>query len=131
MRHRPGGAGRTTPLTDAREWLTVFLLLAYSPDLNPVESVWPHAKRSLSNLTVVALDRLEVLVRNWLKRLQYRPETLDGFIAGTGLTLGKPKSVSVAGGAAPPSRSRWRPGRWTWSTATSPPPGPTGSGWRT
>ncbi|MEU1050234.1 transposase [Streptomyces sp. NPDC005897] len=46
-----------------REWLTVFLLPAYSPDLNPVEWVWAHVKRSLANLAVVALDRLEALVR--------------------------------------------------------------------
>lgn len=77
-------------LIDAREWLTVFLLPAYSPDLNPVEGVWAHVKRSPAHLAVVALDRLEALVRNRLKRLQYRPETLDGFIAGTGLALGNP-----------------------------------------
>ncbi len=41
-----------------REWLTVFLLPAYSPDLNPVEWVWAHVKRNLANLAVVALDRL-------------------------------------------------------------------------
>ncbi|QKV97036.1 hypothetical protein HUT19_39535 [Streptomyces sp. NA02950] len=44
---------------------------------------------------MVALDRLEALVRNRLKRLQYRPDTpdtLDGFIAGTGLTLDDPAS---------------------------------------
>ncbi|MCX5114694.1 transposase [Streptomyces sp. NBC_00378] len=75
-----------------RAWLTVFLLPAYSPDLNPVEWVWAHVKRSLANLAVVALDRLEALVRNRLKRLQYRPDTLDGFIAGTGLTLDTPTS---------------------------------------
>jgi hypothetical protein len=74
-----------------REWLTVFLLPAYSPDLNPVEWVWAHVKRSLAN-ALVALDRLEALVRNRLKRLQYRPDTLDGFIAGTGLTLNEPTS---------------------------------------
>ncbi|MYR59321.1 hypothetical protein GTY54_24800, partial [Streptomyces sp. SID625] len=50
-----------------------------SPDLSPVEWVWAHIKRSLANLVVVALDRLEALVRNRLKRLQYRPDTLDGF----------------------------------------------------
>ncbi|WP_435846320.1 transposase [Streptomyces flaveolus] len=75
-----------------REWLPVFLLPAYSPDLNPVEWVWAHVKRSLANLAVVALDRLEALVRNRLKRLQYRPGTLDGFIAGTGLILDEPTS---------------------------------------
>ncbi|MFD9797156.1 transposase [Streptomyces sp. NPDC059070] len=79
-------------LTDEREWLTVFLLPAYSPQLNPVEWVWAHVKRSLANLAVMALDRLETLVRNRLKRLQYRPEVLDGFIAGTGLALDIPTS---------------------------------------
>ncbi|MER6162721.1 IS630 family transposase, partial [Streptomyces sp. NPDC001868] len=38
------------------------------------------------------LDRLEALVRNRLKRLQYRSGILDGFIAGTGLTLDEPAS---------------------------------------
>lgn len=38
--------------------------LRYSPGLNPVEWVWAHVKRSLANLAVVALDRLEALVRN-------------------------------------------------------------------
>ncbi len=78
---------RMRDLVDERAWLTVFLLPAYSPDLNPVEWVWAHVKRSFANLAVIALDRLEALVRNRLKRLQYRPHTLDGFIAGTGLTL--------------------------------------------
>ncbi|KIZ16615.1 endonuclease DDE [Streptomyces natalensis ATCC 27448] len=73
-----------------RPWLTVFLLPACSPDLNPVEWVWAHVKRSLANLAVMALDRLETLVRNRLKGLQYRPDTLDGFIAGTGLALDSP-----------------------------------------
>jgi transposase len=74
-------------LIDAREWLTVHILPAYSPDLNPVEWLWAHVKRSLANLASVALDRLEALVRNRLKRLQYRSKILDGFTAGTGLAL--------------------------------------------
>lgn len=60
--------------------------------LNPVEGVWAHVKRSLANLAAAALDRLEALVRNRLKRLQYRPGTLDGFIAGTAMTLDEPAS---------------------------------------
>ncbi|MFH8841919.1 transposase [Streptomyces sp. NPDC017868] len=83
---------RMRRLIDDREWLTVFLLPAYSPDLNPVEWVWAHVRRSPANLAVVALDRLEALVRNRLKRLQYRPDTLDGFIADTGLALDDPAS---------------------------------------
>ncbi|WP_370424158.1 transposase (plasmid) [Streptomyces sp. QH1-20] len=77
-------------LIKQREWLTVFFLPTYSPSLNPVEWVWAHVTRSLVNLAVVALDRLETLVRNRLKRLQYRPGTLNGFIAGTGLALDIP-----------------------------------------
>ncbi|MFG3207393.1 transposase [Streptomyces sp. NPDC048192] len=33
-----------------RARLTVVLLPAYAPDLNPVEDVWSHVKRSLANL---------------------------------------------------------------------------------
>ena len=73
-----------------RAWLTVFLLPAYSPDLNPVEWVWAHVKRSLANLTAGNLNRLEALVRNRLKSLQYRSGILDGFVAGTGLALRPP-----------------------------------------
>ena len=74
----------------ARPWLRVFLLPAYAPDLNPVEAVWSHVKRSLANLTSGSLTRLETLVRNRLKSLQYRAHTLDGFIAETGLSLEPP-----------------------------------------
>lgn len=77
-------------MIDARPWLTVFLLPAYAPELNPVEGLWSHCKRSLANLTSSVLERLEILVRNRLKRLQYRPDILDSFIAGTGLTLDLP-----------------------------------------
>nr|WP_242434029.1 transposase [Streptomyces sp. CB01580] len=73
-----------------RKWLTLFLLPAHSPDLNPVEGVWAHVRRSLANLAVVALDRLEILVRNRLTRLQYRPDPLNGSLSGTGLAIDAP-----------------------------------------
>jgi DDE superfamily endonuclease len=77
-------------LIAARTWLTVFLLPAYAPELNPMEGVWSQCKRSLANLTAGTLDRLAALVRNRLKSLQYRPATLDGFIAETRLALDPP-----------------------------------------
>jgi putative transposase len=77
-------------MIDEREWLTVFLLPAYAPELNPVEYLWAHVKRSLVNLASVALDRLEALVRNRLKRLQYRSSILDGFLTASSLTLDLP-----------------------------------------
>ncbi|MEV4041200.1 hypothetical protein [Streptomyces umbrinus] len=41
-------------------------------------------------MPAVALDRLAALVRNRLKRLQYPPGALDGFLAGTGLAIDLP-----------------------------------------
>lgn len=71
----------------ARGWLTVVLLPAYAPDLNPVEWAWAHLKHGLVNLTAGTLDRLKALIRSRLKSFQYRTDLLDGFIAGTGLIL--------------------------------------------
>ncbi|MFJ2399516.1 transposase [Streptomyces sp. NPDC087843] len=83
---------RMRELVAEREWLTVFLLPACSPDLNPVEWVWAHVKRSLANLAVMALDRLEALVRNRLKRVQYRPPHPRWLHSRTGLTFHDPPS---------------------------------------
>lgn len=74
-------------LVTARDWLHVIQLPAYAPDLNPTEGVWSHVKRSLGNLAVTNVDHLADIVRNRLKRIQYRPELLTGFLAQTGLTL--------------------------------------------
>jgi transposase len=38
-------------LIAARPWLTVYRLPPYAHELNPVESVWAHLKRSLAILT--------------------------------------------------------------------------------
>jgi putative transposase len=53
----------------------------------PTELVWSHLKRSLANLAKRNLSQLAALVRTRLKRMQYRPGLLDGFLAGTGLDL--------------------------------------------
>lgn len=74
-------------LIASRDWLHVIRLPAYAPDLNPVESVWSHLKRSLGNLAVQGIDDLAAIVKNRLKRIQYRPELTDAFFAQTGLTL--------------------------------------------
>jgi transposase len=74
-------------LIASRPWLHVIRLPAYAPDLNPVERVWSHLKRSLGNLVVQGIDDLAVIVKNRLKRIQYRPELTDAFFAQTGLAL--------------------------------------------
>lgn len=74
-------------LAATRDWLHVIQLPAYAPDLNPTEAVWSHVKRSLGNLAVTGVDHLAAIVRNRLKRIQYRPDLLTSFLTHTGLTL--------------------------------------------
>jgi putative transposase len=78
---------KMTELIAARPWLTVFRLPPYAHELNPVERTWAHLKRSLANLTKQNIDQLTVLVKTRLRRMQYQPGLLDGFLAGTGLDL--------------------------------------------
>ena len=72
-------------LIAARDWLTVFRLPPYAHELNPVEQVWSHLKRSLVNLAKRNLAQLTALVKTRLRRMQYRPALIDGFLASTRL----------------------------------------------
>ena len=76
-----------TELIEARDWLTVYRLPPYAHELNPVEPLWSHLKRSLANLAKRNLAQLTALVKTRLKRMQYRPALLEGFLASTGLDL--------------------------------------------
>jgi len=81
-------SGAMAELITSRDWLTVFRLPSYASELNPVEPVWSSLKRSLANLTKHNIDQLTALVKTRLRRMQYRPGLLDGFLAKTGLDLG-------------------------------------------
>jgi hypothetical protein len=74
-------------LIAARDWLTVYRLPPYAPELNPVEPVWSHLKRSLANLVKQDIDQLTVLVKTRLRRMQYQPGLLEGFLAKPRLDL--------------------------------------------
>jgi len=74
-------------LIAARDWLTVYQLPAYASELNPVEPVWSNLKRSLANLTKHNITQLTALVKTRLRRMQYRPGLLEGFLAKPGLDL--------------------------------------------
>jgi hypothetical protein len=74
-------------LIAARARLTVFRLPPYAHELNPVELVWSHLKRSLANLAKRNLAQLTALVKTRLKRMQYRPGLPGGFLASTRLDL--------------------------------------------
>jgi transposase len=80
-------SGAMTDMIAARDWLTVYRLPPYAHELNPVEPVWSHLKRSLANLTKHNLAQLTALVKTRLRRMQYRPGLLGGFLASTGLDL--------------------------------------------
>ena len=62
-------------------------LPSYAPDLNPAEGAWANMKNGLGNLAASSVGQLAAIVRNRLKRIQYRPALIDGFLAQTGLTL--------------------------------------------
>jgi hypothetical protein len=53
----------------------------------PTELVWSHLKRSLANLAKRNLAQRTALVKAPLRRIQYRPSLLEGFLASTGLDL--------------------------------------------
>ena len=56
-----------TELIAARDWLTVCQLPPYAHELNPVEPVWSHLKRSLANLAKRNLAQLTALVKTRLQ----------------------------------------------------------------
>jgi transposase len=69
------------------DWLTVFQLPAYAPDLNPVEGAWSVMKNSLGNLAPGTTDQLTAAMRRQLDRIQRRPALITGFLGQTGLSL--------------------------------------------
>jgi hypothetical protein len=77
-------------LIAGRPWLRVYQLPAYAPEFNPVEAVWSHLKKSLTNLAKRAIDQLAGLIRTRLKRIQYRPALIAGFVARTRLDFHPP-----------------------------------------
>jgi putative transposase len=74
-------------LIAARDWLTVFQLSSYASELNPVEPVWSNLKRSLANLVKQDIGQLTMLIKTRLRRIQYQPSLLEGFLAKPRLDL--------------------------------------------
>ena len=62
---------------------------ARSPQLVQVavEGVWVNMKNGLGNLAARNVDQLAKIARNRLKRIQYRPAPINGFLAQTGLAF--------------------------------------------
>lgn len=74
-----------------RDWLTVYQLPTYAPDLNPVEGVWSVLRRTTqANRAFTDPHDLITVIRQSLRRLQYRHDILDGCLIGTGLVPAPP-----------------------------------------
>ena len=69
------------------DWLTEVRLPAYAPELNAAEGVRANMKNGLGNLMARDVDQLAAVMKNRLKRIQYRPALIEAFLAQTGLTL--------------------------------------------
>jgi len=83
-------SARMRRLTAARRWLRVYQLPGYAPELNPTENVWSNLKRGMANLAAGRIDDLIRITKNRLKRMQYQPDLVDGFLAATGLAPPRP-----------------------------------------
>jgi transposase len=70
-----------------KEWLRVYRLPAYAPELNPAEGIWPLLKRAMANFAAAGLDGLVRIIKRKLKKIQYRPHLIDGCLAAAGLTI--------------------------------------------
>ncbi|WP_233227469.1 transposase [Streptomyces sp. I4(2020)] len=96
----------TKPLREfidkSADWLTVIQLPTYAPDLNPTEGIWSLVKRDIGNLAAADLSQIARAVKHRLKQLQYRPDVIDGCLAGTGLALAA-QSSEAAEEAMPPA----------------------------
>ncbi|MEV7676764.1 transposase [Streptomyces sp. NPDC088752] len=69
------------------DWLTVFQLPTYAPDLNSQEGVWSLVKRDIGNLATADLGQITRAVKRKLKQIQYRPHLIDGCLADTDLIM--------------------------------------------
>ena len=68
-------------------WLTEVRLPAYAPELNAAEGAWAAMKASLGNLAVRDAGQLAAVMKNRLRRIQYRPALIEAFLAQTGLAF--------------------------------------------
>jgi hypothetical protein len=61
----------------------------------PTEPVWSSLKRSLANLVKHDINQLTALVKTRLRRMQYQPGLLGGFLAKTRLDLTTPLASGI------------------------------------
>ncbi|WP_181387493.1 transposase [Streptomyces sp. Act143] len=71
-----------------QDWLPVYQLPSYAPDLKPVEGIWSLLGRGrMSNTAFNTPEHLIQTIRHGTRTIQYRPHLIDGCFAATGLSL--------------------------------------------
>lgn len=80
-------SGETTEfLKNQKDWLTVKRFPTYAPELNPPEYLWSTMKgRDLANLSPNKIKDLDIHIYNSKKRIQRRPDLLNGFLKESSL----------------------------------------------
>lgn len=97
--HTPGPSRSVTerqavtaaPPLNSKTRLRVFQMPSYAPELNPQEGIWSLLKRSVANFVAADLTGLTRTVKRRLKKIQYRPQLIDGCLAETGLIMDTPQ----------------------------------------
>jgi DDE superfamily endonuclease len=77
-------------IDEHEDWLRVYQMPSYAPELNPTEGVWSLLKRSIVNFVATDLTGLTRIVKRKLKKIQFRPHLIDGCLAETGLIIEPP-----------------------------------------
>jgi transposase len=70
-----------------KTWLAVFQPPSYAPELNPAEGSWSLIRRRLADCAAADLAHLVRVVKRHLKKIQYRPDLIDGCLVPTGLIM--------------------------------------------
>ena len=79
---------RMRAFIEAHDWITVFYLPPYTPQLNPVGGIWSLLRRRCrANTAFTGPDHLMRVLRHGLRQVQYCSDVVDGCLAATGLTL--------------------------------------------
>jgi len=70
-----------------KDWLVIFHLPPYAPEINPQEGIWSLLKRVLADFAAADLTHLTRVIKRKLKKIQYRPHLIEGCLPTTGLNL--------------------------------------------
>ncbi|WP_455681819.1 transposase [Streptomyces violascens] len=70
-----------------KDWLVIFHLPPYAPEINPQEGIWSLLKRVLADFAAADLAHLTRVTKRKLKMIQYRPHLITGCLPATGLDL--------------------------------------------